>query len=240
MLIVKNLEKNFGKTKVLKNINLEINEKERVVIIGPSGCGKSTLLRCINQIEKPTKGQVLFEGILIDDKKTDINKIRIKMGMVFQQFNLFPHLKVIDNIILAPVKLKLMSKEEAIKKGKTLLDKIGLADKINNYPKELSGGQQQRVAIIRALMLDPDLLLFDEPTSALDPEMKQEVLELMKELGKSGLTMIVVTHEMQFVKEFATRVIFIDEGKIIEEGKPNDLFNHPKSLRLKEFLDNIK
>lgn len=239
MLIVKNLEKNFGKTKVLKNINLEINEKERVVIIGPSGCGKSTLLRCINQIEKPTKGKVLFEGIPLDDKKTDINKIRIKMGMVFQQFNLFPHLKVIDNIILAPVKLKLMSQEDAIKKGKMLLDKIGLAEKINNYPKELSGGQQQRVAIIRALMLDPDLLLFDEPTSALDPEMKQEVLELMKNLGASGLTMIVVTHEMQFVKEFATRVIFIDEGKIVEEGKTNDLFNHPKSLRLKEFLNNI-
>ena len=239
MLIVKNLEKNFGKTKVLKNINLEINEKERVVIIGPSGCGKSTLLRCINQIEKPTKGKVLFEGIPLDDKKTDINKIRIKMGMVFQQFNLFPHLKVIDNIILAPVKLKLMSQEDAIKKGKMLLDKIGLAKKLNNYPKELSGGQQQRVAIIRALMLDPDLLLFDEPTSALDPEMKQEVLELMKNLGASGLTMIVVTHEMQFVKEFATRVIFIDEGKIVEEGKPNDLFNHPKSLRLKEFLNNI-
>ena len=239
MLIVKNLEKNFGKTKVLKNINLEINEKERVVIIGPSGCGKSTLLRCINQIEKPTKGKVLFEGIPLDDKKTDINKIRIKMGMVFQQFNLFPHLKVIDNIILAPVKLKLMSQEDAIKKGKMLLDKIGLAEKLNNYPKELSGGQQQRVAIIRALMLDPDLLLFDEPTSALDPEMKKEVLELMKDLGKSGLTMIVVTHEMQFVKEFATRVIFIDEGKIVEEGKPNDLFNHPKSLRLKEFLNNI-
>ena len=239
MLIVKNLEKNFGKTKVLKNINLEINEKERVVIIGPSGCGKSTLLRCINQIEKPTKGKVLFEGIPLDDKKTDINKIRIKMGMVFQQFNLFPHLKVIDNIILAPVKLKLMSQEDAIKKGKMLLDKIGLAEKLNNYPKELSGGQQQRVAIIRALMLDPDLLLFDEPTSALDPEMKQEVLELMKNLGASGLTMIVVTHEMQFVKEFATRVIFIDEGKIVEEGEPNDLFNHPKSLRLKEFLNNI-
>ena len=239
MLIVKNLEKNFGKTKVLKNINLEINEKERVVIIGPSGCGKSTLLRCINQIEKPTKGKVLFEGIPLDDKETDINKIRIKMGMVFQQFNLFPHLKVIDNIILAPVKLKLMSQEDAIKKGKMLLDKIGLAEKLNNYPKELSGGQQQRVAIIRALMLDPDLLLFDEPTSALDPEMKQEVLELMKNLGASGLTMIVVTHEMQFVKEFATRVIFIDEGKIVEEGKPNDLFNHPKSLRLKEFLNNI-
>lgn len=239
MLIVKNLEKNFGKTKVLKNINLEINEKERVVIIGPSGCGKSTLLRCINQIEKPTKGKVLFKGIPLDDKKTDINKIRIKMGMVFQQFNLFPHLKVIDNIILAPVKLKLMSQEDAIKKGKMLLDKIGLAEKLNNYPKELSGGQQQRVAIIRALMLDPDLLLFDEPTSALDPEMKQEVLELMKNLGASGLTMIVVTHEMQFVKEFATRVIFIDEGKIVEEGKPNDLFNHPKSLRLKEFLNNI-
>ena len=240
MLIVKNLEKSFGKTKVLKDINLEINEKERVVIIGPSGCGKSTLLRCINQIEKPTKGKVLFEGIPLDDKKTDINKIRIKMGMVFQQFNLFPHLKVIDNIILAPVKLKLMSQEDAIKKGKMLLDKIGLAEKLNNYPKELSGGQQQRVAIIRALMLDPDLLLFDEPTSALDPEMKQEVLELMKNLGASGLTMIVVTHEMQFVKEFATRVIFIDEGKIVEEGTHDDLFKHPKSLRLKEFLDNIK
>lgn len=240
MLIIKNLEKSFGKTKVLKDINLEINEKERVVIIGPSGCGKSTLLRCINQIEKPTKGTVLFEGIPLDDKETDINKIRIKMGMVFQQFNLFPHLKVIDNIILAPVKLNLMSKEDAIKKGKTLLDKIGLSEKINNYPKELSGGQQQRVAIIRALMLDPDLLLFDEPTSALDPEMKKEVLELMKDLGKSGLTMIVVTHEMQFVKEFATRVIFIDEGKIVEEGTPDDLFKHPKSLRLKEFLDNIK
>ncbi len=240
MLIIKNLEKSFGKTKVLKDINLEINEKERVVIIGPSGCGKSTLLRCINQIEKPTKGTVLFEGIPLDDKETDINKIRIKMGMVFQQFNLFPHLKVIDNIILAPVKLNLMSKEDAIKKGKTLLDKIGLAEKINNYPKELSGGQQQRVAIIRALMLDPDLLLFDEPTSALDPEMKKEVLELMKDLGKSGLTMIVVTHEMQFVKEFATRVIFIDEGKIVEEGTSDDLFKHPKSLRLKEFLDNIK
>lgn len=240
MLIVKNLEKSFGKTKVLKDINLEINEKERVVIIGPSGCGKSTLLRCINQIEKPTKGTVLFEGIPLDDKETDINKIRIKMGMVFQQFNLFPHLKVIDNIILAPVKLNLMSKEDAIKKGKTLLDKIGLSEKINNYPKELSGGQQQRVAIIRALMLDPDLLLFDEPTSALDPEMKKEVLELMKDLGKSGLTMIVVTHEMQFVKEFATRVIFIDEGKIVEEGTSDDLFKHPKSLRLKEFLDNIK
>lgn len=240
MLIIKNLEKSFGKTKVLKDINLEINEKERVVIIGPSGCGKSTLLRCINQIEKPTKGTVLFEGIPLDDKETDINKIRIKMGMVFQQFNLFPHLKVIDNIILAPVKLNLMSKEDAIKKGKTLLDKIGLSEKINNYPKELSGGQQQRVAIIRALMLDPDLLLFDEPTSALDPEMKKEVLELMKDLGKSGLTMIVVTHEMQFVKEFATRVIFIDEGKIVEEGTSDDLFKHPKSLRLKEFLDNIK
>ena len=240
MLIVKNLEKSFGKTKVLKKINLEINEKERVVIIGPSGCGKSTLLRCINQIEKPTKGTVLFEGIPLDDKKTDINKIRIKMGMVFQQFNLFPHLKVIDNIILAPVKLNLMNKDDAIKKGKNLLDKIGLSEKINNYPKELSGGQQQRVAIIRALMLDPDLLLFDEPTSALDPEMKQEVLELMKDLGKSGLTMIVVTHEMQFVKEFATRVIFIDEGKIVEEGTPDDLFEHPQSIRLKEFLDSIK
>ena len=239
MLIVKNLEKNFGKTKVLKNINLEINEKERVVIIGPSGCGKSTLLRCINQIEKPTKGKVLFKGIPLDDKKTDINKIRIKMGMVFQQFNLFPHLKVIDNIILAPVKLKLMSQEDAIKKGKMLLDKIGLAEKLNNYPKELSGGQMQRVAIIRALMLDPELMMFDEPTSALDPKMKLEVLDLMKDLGKTGLTMIVVTHEMQFVKDFANRVIFMENGEIIEEGSPKDIFNNPKSKELKEFLENI-
>lgn len=239
MLVVKNLSKRFGKTTVLKNINLVVNKKDRIAIIGPSGCGKSTLLRCINQIETPSDGKVLFEGIPLNDKETDINKIRIKMGMVFQQFNLFPHLKVIDNIILAPVKLGILKKDEAIKKAKELLNKIGLSEKINNYPKELSGGQMQRVAIIRALMLDPELMMFDEPTSALDPKMKLEVLDLMKDLGKTGLTMIVVTHEMQFVKDFANRVIFMENGEIIEEGSPKDIFNNPKSKELKEFLENI-
>lgn len=239
MLVVKNLSKSFGKTTVLKNINLVVNKKDRIAIIGSSGCGKSTLLRCINQIETPSDGKVLFEGIPLNDKETDINKIRIKMGMVFQQFNLFPHLKVIDNIILAPVKLGILKKDEAIKKAKELLNKIGLSEKINNYPKELSGGQMQRVAIIRALMLDPELMMFDEPTSALDPKMKLEVLDLMKDLGKTGLTMIVVTHEMQFVKDFANRVIFMENGEIIEEGSPKDIFNNPKSKELKEFLENI-
>ena len=239
MLVVKNLSKSFGKTTVLKNINLVVNKKDRIAIIGSSGCGKSTLLRCINQIETPSDGKVLFEGIPLNDKETDINKIRIKMGMVFQQFNLFPHLKVIDNIILAPVKLGILKKDEAIKKAKELLNKIGLSEKINNYPKELSGGQMQRVAIIRALMLDPELMMFDEPTSALDPKMKLEVLDLMKDLGKTGLTMIVVTHEMQFVKDFANRVIFMENGEIIEEGCPKDIFNNPKSKELKEFLENI-
>ena len=239
MLVVKNLSKKFGNTSVLKKINLVVNEKDRIAIIGPSGCGKSTLLRCINQIETPSDGKVLFEGIPLNDKETDINKIRIKIGMVFQQFNLFPHLKVMDNIILAPVKLGLLKKDEATKKAKELLNKIGLSEKVNNYPKELSGGQMQRVAIIRALMLDPKLMMFDEPTSALDPKMKLEVLDLMKDLGKTGLTMIVVTHEMQFVKDFANRVIFMENGEIIEEGSPKDIFNNPKSKELKEFLENI-
>ena len=238
MLVVKNLEKSFGKTKVLKKINLEVNEKERLVIIGPSGCGKSTLLRCINHIEKPTKGKVLFEGIPLDDNE-ELYKIRIKMGMVFQQFNLFPHLSVLENIILAPVKLNLLTKEEAIKKARELLLKIHLEDKEANYPKELSGGQMQRVAIARALILEPKLMLFDEPTSALDPQMKKEVLELMEELGKSGLTMIVVTHEMAFAKNFASRIIFMDDGEIIEEGTPQEIFKNPKSSKLKEFLDSL-
>lgn len=238
MLVVKNLEKSFGKTKVLKKINLEVNEKERLVIIGPSGCGKSTLLRCINHIEKPTKGKVLFEGIPLDDNE-ELYKIRIKMGMVFQQFNLFPHLTVLENIILAPVKLNLLTKEEAIKKSRELLLKIHLEDKEANYPKELSGGQMQRVAIARALILEPKLMLFDEPTSALDPQMKKEVLELMEELGKSGLTMIVVTHEMAFAKNFASRIIFMDDGEIIEEGTPQEIFKNPKSSKLKEFLDSL-
>ena len=238
MLVVKNLEKSFGKTKVLKKINLEVNEKERLVIIGPSGCGKSTLLRCINHIEKPTKGKVLFEGIPLDDNE-ELYKIRIKMGMVFQQFNLFPHLTVLENIILAPVKLNLLTKEEAIKKARELLLKIHLEGKEANYPKELSGGQMQRVAIARALILEPKLMLFDEPTSALDPQMKKEVLELMEELGKSGLTMIVVTHEMAFAKNFASRIIFMDDGEIIEEGTPQEIFKNPKSSKLKEFLDSL-
>lgn len=238
MLVVKNLEKSFGKTKVLKKINLEVNEKERLVIIGPSGCGKSTLLRCINHIEKPTKGKVLFEGIPLDDNE-ELYKIRIKMGMVFQQFNLFPHLTVLENIILAPVKLNLLTKEEAIKKARELLLKIHLEDKEANYPKELSGGKMQRVAIARALILEPKLMLFDEPTSALDPQMKKEVLELMEELGKSGLTMIVVTHEMAFAKNFASRIIFMDDGEIIEKGTPQEIFKNPKSSRLKEFLDSL-
>ena len=238
MLVVKNLEKSFGKTKVLKKINLEVNEKERLVIIGPSGCGKSTLLRCINHIEKPTKGKILFEGIPLDDNE-ELYKIRIKMGMVFQQFNLFPHLTVLENIILAPVKLNLLTKEEAIKKARELLLKIHLEDKEANYPKELSGGQMQRVAIARALILEPKLMLFDEPTSALDPQMKKEVLELMEELGKSGLTMIVVTHEMAFAKNFASRIIFMDDGEIIEEGTPQEIFKNPKSSKLKEFLDSL-
>ena len=238
MLVVKNLEKSFGKTKVLKKINLEVNEKERLVIIGPSGCGKSTLLRCINHIEKPTKGKVLFEGIPLDDNE-ELYKIRIKMGMVFQQFNLFPHLTVLENIILAPVKLNLLTKEEAIKKARELLLKIHLEDKEANYPKELSGGQMQRVAIARALILEPKLMLFDEPTSALDPQMKKEVLELMEELGKSGLTMIVVTHEMAFAKNFASRIIFMDDGEIIEKGTPQEIFKNPKSSELKEFLDSL-
>ena len=238
MLVVKNLEKSFGKTKVLKKINLEVNEKERLVIIGPSGCGKSTLLRCINHIEKPTKGKVLFEGIPLDDNE-ELYKIRIKMGMVFQQFNLFPHLTVLENIILAPVKLNLLTQEEAIKKARELLLKIHLEDKEANYPKELSGGQMQRVAIARALILEPKLMLFDEPTSALDPQMKKEVLELMEELGKSGLTMIVVTHEMAFAKNFASRIIFMDDGEIIEEGTPQEIFKNPKSSKLKEFLDSL-
>ncbi len=239
MLVVKNLSKRFGNTTVLKKINLVVNEKDRIAIIGPSGCGKSTLLRCINQIETPSDGKVLFEGIPLNDKETDINKIRIKIGMVFQQFNLFPHLKVMDNIILAPVKLGILKKDEATKKAKELLNKIGLSEKVNNYPKELSGGQMQRVAIIRALMLDPKLMMFDEPTSALDPKMKLEVLDLMKDLGKTGLTMIVVTHEMQFVKDFANKVIFMENGEIIEEGCPKDIFNNPKTKKLKDFLENI-
>ena len=240
MITVKNLKKKFGNKIVLKGIDLNVKKGERLVIIGPSGCGKSTLLRCINGIEKLTSGKVIFEGQDINNKKVDINKIREKMGMVFQQFNLFPHLTVKENIILAPVKLKLMTKEDASKKAKELLDVIGLADKINMYPSQLSGGQKQRIAIARALIMNPDVMLFDEPTSALDPEMVEEVSNLMRDLAQNGMTMIVVTHEMSFVKECASRVIFMEDGNIVEEGTPKDIFENPKSDRLKEFLSKVR
>lgn len=240
MITVKNLKKKFGNKIVLKGIDLNVKKGERLVIIGPSGCGKSTLLRCINGIEKLTSGKVIFEGQDINNKKVDINKIREKMGMVFQQFNLFPHLTVKENIILAPVKLKLMTKEDASKKTKELLDVIGLADKINMYPSQLSGGQKQRIAIARALIMNPEVMLFDEPTSALDPEMVEEVSNLMRDLAQNGMTMIVVTHEMSFVKECASRVIFMEDGNIVEEGTPKDIFENPKSDRLKEFLSKVR
>lgn len=240
MITVKNLKKKFGNKVVLKGIDLNVEKGECVVIIGPSGCGKSTLLRCINGIEKLTSGKVIFEGKDINSKHVDINKIREKMGMVFQQFNLFPHLTVTENIILAPVKLKIMTKEDAIKKAVELLELIDLKDKKDMYPSQLSGGQKQRIAIARALIMNPDVMLFDEPTSALDPEMVDEVSNLMKDLAKKGMTMIVVTHEMSFVKECASRVIFMEDGNLVEEGSVKDIFENPKSDRLKEFLSKVK
>ena len=213
MLEIKDIHKNFGKTKVLKGVNLNVSEKDIVVIIGPSGSGKSTLLRVINELEKPNKGQIIFEGKAV----TNIDEYRKKVGMVFQHFNLFPHLTVLDNLILAPVKLKIKNKEDAIIEARKLLKDVGLSDKENTYPSNLSGGQKQRIAIIRTLMMDPKIILFDEPTSALDPEMVEEVLELMKKLAKDGMTMIVVSHEMKFAREVATKMIFMVDGKIEEE-----------------------
>ena len=239
MLEAKNISKSFGKNLVLKNISLTVEEGERLVIIGPSGCGKSTLLRCLNYIEKPNKGKVLFEGRDLSDSRVDINKIRMKMGMVFQQFNLFPHLTVLENMILAPTKLKVMREDEAKKKAISLLESIDLKDKKDFYPSQLSGGQKQRVAIVRAMIMDPKMMLFDEPTSALDPEMIGEVTSLMQKLGDDGMTMVVVSHEMNFVKNFATRVIFMENGTIIEEGSADQIFNHPKNDRLKEFLSKV-
>ena len=236
MLEIKDIHKNFGKTKVLKGVNLNVSEKDIVVIIGPSGSGKSTLLRVINELEKPNKGQIIFEGKAV----TNVDEYRKKVGMVFQHFNLFPHLTVLDNLILAPVKLKIKNKEDAIKEARKLLKDVGLSDKENTYPSNLSGGQKQRIAIIRTLMMDPKIILFDEPTSALDPEMVEEVLELMKKLAKDGMTMIVVSHEMKFAREVATKMIFMVDGKIEEEGTPNQIFEHPKSDRLKEFISKIK
>lgn len=237
ILVIKNLNMKFGNHSVLKDIDLEINQGERVFLIGPSGCGKSTLLRCINHLNKPTKGDIIFQNINLNKKDVDINLIRRKMGMVFQTFNLFPHLTVLENIILAPTKLNILDNKTAIKEALELLDSIGLKDKANFYPGELSGGQKQRVAIIRTLIMKPSLIMFDEPTSALDPMMTKEVMGLMESVAKTGITMIIVSHEMEFVKELATKVVFMDKGKIIEEGTPQEIFERPKSLELKEFLN---
>ncbi len=239
MISVNDLKKSFGDHVVLDGITERIEKGEKVVVIGPSGSGKSTFLRCLNLLEEPTEGNIIFEGIDITDPKTDIDMIRRQMGMVFQQFNLFPHLTIKDNIKLAPVKLKLMTEEEAEKKAIELLNRVGLPDKADAYPKQLSGGQQQRIAIARALAMNPKVMLFDEPTSALDPEMVGEVLELMKELAADGMTMVVVTHEMGFAKEVATRVLFIDGGKVAEQNNPKDFFEHPQNPRLQEFLSKV-
>jgi glutamine transport system ATP-binding protein len=239
MIKVKNLKKSFGANVVLKDINVTVKPQEVVVVIGPSGSGKSTFLRCINLLESITAGHVNIEGVDITDKKSDINKIRMEVGMVFQQFNLFPHKKVIENIMLAPMKVRNISAEQARKKGLELLRKVGLEDKAEAYPDSLSGGQKQRVAIARALAMEPKIMLFDEPTSALDPEMVGEVLEVMKQLAKEGMTMVVVTHEMGFAKEVGDRVIFMDGGLIVEENTPNELFDHPKESRTKAFLSKV-
>ena len=233
------LEKAFGKVQVLKGITTEIHKGEVVVIIGPSGSGKSTFLRTLNLLEEPTGGKIYFEGVDITDPKININKHRQKMGMVFQQFNLFPHMTVLKNMTLAPMKLLKLSKADAEKRATELLDRVGLADRANAYPGQLSGGQKQRVAIVRALCMQPDVMLFDEPTSALDPEMVGEVLGVMKKLAEDGMTMAVVTHEMGFAREVADRVLFIDEGIIMEEGTPEEVFGNPKSPRLKDFLSKV-
>ncbi len=239
MISVKGLKKSFGENVVLKDINQEIKKGEKVVIIGASGSGKSTFLRCLNLLEQPTGGHIFFEGTDITDPKNDINKLRERMGMVFQQFNLFPHMTVKDNIKLAPVKLKLMTDAEAEEKAISLLERVGLPEKADAYPGQLSGGQQQRIAIARALAMNPDVMLFDEPTSALDPEMVGEVLEIMREVADMGMTMVVVTHEMGFAREVATRVLFMDEGVIAEEGTPEEIFDSPKSPRLQAFLGKV-
>ena len=239
MIEVKNLYKDFGKVKVLKDINETIQKGEKVVIVGPSGSGKSTFLRCLNLLEVPTGGEIWFEGQEITGKGCNINHIRRKMGMVFQHFNLFPHLTVLDNITLAPVRQKLKSKEEARETALRLLERIGLSEKAGAYPSQLSGGQQQRIAIVRALAMEPDVMLFDEPTSALDPEMVGEVLNLMIDLAHEGMTMVVVTHEMGFAREVATRVLFMDEGRILEQAPPAEFFGSPQNPRLQDFLGKV-
>ena len=236
---VRNLKKNFGSLEVLKDISMEVDEGEVVVLLGPSGSGKSTLLRCLNQLEKVTDGQIIIDGQDVTDKHTDINKVRENIGMVFQHFNLFNHLSVLRNMTLAPVHLKTLSKEEAKQKALQLLERVGLADKAEALQSQLSGGQKQRVAIARALEMNPDILLFDEPTSALDPEMVGEVLAVMKELAKEGMTMVVVTHEIGFAREVASRVIFMEGGYIVEEGTPDEVINHPKEARTIDFLSKV-
>ncbi|BCP64556.1 TPA: amino acid ABC transporter ATP-binding protein [Streptococcus suis] len=239
IISIKDLHKYFGDNEVLKGIDLDIQQGEVVVIIGPSGSGKSTFLRTMNLLEVPTKGNVTFEGVDITDKSNDIFKMREKMGMVFQQFNLFPNMTVLENITLSPIKTKGMTKAEAEKKAMDLLAKVGLPDKAAAYPQSLSGGQQQRIAIARGLAMDPDVLLFDEPTSALDPEMVGEVLSVMQDLAKSGMTMVIVTHEMGFAREVADRVIFMDGGVIVEDGTPEDVFEHTREERTKDFLSKV-
>lgn len=239
MITVKDLHKKFGELEVLKGIHQHIAPGEKVVVIGPSGSGKSTFLRCLNLLETPTSGQILFEGTDITDPKCDINRIRRRMGMVFQQFNLFPHLTVLQNLTLAPVNTGLMNKNEAAKKAEQLLARVGLKDKANTYPNQLSGGQKQRIAIVRALAMNPDVMLFDEPTSALDPEMVGEVLDVMKQLAKDGMTMVVVTHEMGFAREVGDRVLFMDEGIVMEEGTPQQIFGNPQNPRTQDFLRKV-
>ena len=239
MITVSNLCKSFGGLEVLKGVNVEIDKGDVICVIGPSGSGKSTFLRCLNLLETPTSGSILFEGDELTDKKIDLNKHRQKMGMVFQQFNLFPHMTVLDNLTCAPIMLKKAPKAEAEKKAMELLARVGLADRADAWPNQLSGGQKQRVAIVRALCMEPDVMLFDEPTSALDPEMVGEVLDVMKELAKSGMTMVVVTHEMGFAREVASRVLFLDDGVIAEEGTPDEIFGAPKCERLQSFLAKV-
>ncbi len=239
MIVTKNLQKAFGNHMVLKGIDQHIEKGEKVVVIGPSGSGKSTFLRCLNLLEQPTGGEIIFEGTTITDPSCNINELRQRMGMVFQQFNLFPHKTVRQNITLAPVLLGKMTQEQADQRAQELLARVGLPDKADAYPAQLSGGQQQRIAIARALAMNPDVMLFDEPTSALDPEMVGEVLAIMKELADDGMTMVVVTHEMGFAREVATRVLFMDEGQVMEENSPQEFFAHPKNDRLKDFLSKV-
>ncbi len=239
MIETKNLVKSFHSIEVLKGVSETIQRGEKVAIIGPSGSGKSTFLRCLNLLERPTSGEIWFEGDCISDKGADINAVRQRMGMVFQHFNLFPHLTILDNIMLAPVQLKRMDKPAAQAKAMELLERIGLADKAKAYPATLSGGQKQRIAIVRALAMNPEVMLFDEPTSALDPEMVGEVLDLIRELAEAGMTMVIVTHEMGFAREVASRVLFMDEGEIKERNTPKELFDHPRNERLKTFLSKV-